>query len=109
MTKTAYAQYEKDIARNTEGLTHLSSGACAGCEECREDYGYDEEQESWDCEAEPGFAWSSYNVCGSHLGGDRYPVHAIDKDEIVHLEACDDCVYYLEYGHLDDQTMDNLT
>jgi len=109
MTKTEYAQYEKDVADNTEGLTNFSSGACTGCKECREDYGYDEEKESWECEPEPGFSWASCNVCGSGLGGNRYPVHALHKDEILHLEACDDCVYYLNYGRLDDQTMDNLT
>ena len=33
------------------------------------------------------------------------PVIPIPDDELVHLSVCSDCLYYSEYGQLDDQTM----
>jgi hypothetical protein len=55
---------------------------------------------------EPHFSWSSCEVCGSHLGGDRHPWHARTKDgSLIHGTCCSDCLYYLNYGTLDDTTM----
>jgi hypothetical protein len=51
------------------------------------------------CE-EGSFSWSSCGICGSSLGGDRYPWHWIDENgEIVHeSDACVDCVVFLANG-----------
>lgn len=55
---------------------------------------------------EPGFSWSECDACGSTLGGDRHPAHGRDKDNaILHLSVCSDCVYFLNYGQLDDMSM----
>ncbi len=109
MTKQEFAEYERSFRRGLKGLTHVSSGACAGCADCCEDYEYDANQEEFQVEPENWFSKSSCEICSCSLAGDRYPVHAIDKDgNIVHLDACPDCVYYNEYGQLDNTTMIGL-
>jgi hypothetical protein len=105
MTKEEYQEYEKAVSENTKGFHYCSSGYCPGCPECENFYGTIDDGENYP-DIDPSFSWHSCEICGSHLGGDRYPAHTIDDDEnIVHFEACVDCVYYLEYGHLDDLTM----
>lgn len=109
MTKQEYVDYIRCFEAGIDGLEYLSSGYCPGCRECEEQYGLCEEGENYP-EVEPSFSWRPCEICNSHLGGDRYPVHGcIDSAEdgviTVHLEACVDCVYYLEYGRLDDMTM----
>lgn len=57
---------------------------------------------------DPHFSWSSCDVCGRALGGDRYECNGWSKkDQEVHdeINACQDCIYFAEYGRLDDQTM----
>jgi len=99
MTKKEYADYENRIAAWSENAQFPSLGYCPGCEEC-EKAGHTEE-----C-CEEHFSWRACEVCGSHLGGNRYPVHSVDANgDILHWDACTDCVYYLERGQLDDQTM----
>lgn len=58
-----------------------------------------------ECAEEPSFSWSSCDCCGSTLGGDRYPAHGWLGKTLVHLDVCTDCLYYLNYGQLDDLTM----
>jgi len=59
---------------------------------------------------EPYFTWRRCDVCGG-LAGDRYdcngysPTNGIIED----IQACPDCVYYAEYGQLDDMTMMDMT
>lgn len=90
MTKKEYVKYERRFAEWHDSVQFPSSGYCPGCAECCEEH----------------FSWYSCPICGTHLGGNRYPVHYVDSDgEIEHIDACTDCVYYLEYGRLDDQTM----
>ena len=104
MTKKQYVKYEAAVKHNTAGLTHVSTGACPGCDEC----GLSKDASDRDRELaeEPGFSWSSCDCCGSSLGGDRHPAHGVDKDGgIVHFQVCQDCVYYLNYGQLDDMSM----
>jgi hypothetical protein len=101
MTKEEYADYEEAFAAWIEGVKFPSSGYCPGCTECPEplydgDYAF----------VEPSFSWHACEICGNHFGGDRYPVHTVDiNGDIIHWDACCDCVYYLEYGQLDDMTM----
>ncbi len=111
MNRAEYAAFETAFAHALDGLTAPSSGACSGCDECREDYDYNKRTDEFECIAEPSFSKSWCEVCGNTLAGNRYPIHGLvpSNNTMRHLEACDDCVYYLEYGQLDDQTMDAMT
>lgn len=98
-----YAQYQQTVAKfvASEGLTFLSTGTW--------DYEHDGERpEDWD--GEPWFSWKSCECCGSHLGGDREYLYARNSaDEFVQFTICEDCVYYTEYGRLDDATMQKVS
>jgi hypothetical protein len=92
-----YAEYESAVAEflEREGLSALSTG----CDEhmTPEDEGGD---------VDPWFSWSPCECCGSHLGGNREYLFARDtNNDIVHFKVCEDCVYYVNYGRLDDSTM----
>ena len=54
---------------------------------------------------EASFSWSACDCCGSTLGGDRHPAHGWLDKQLVHLSVCNDCLYYINYGQLDDMTM----
>lgn len=96
MNATEYADYQTRFAQGMDGLTHFSSGSwLAECVCCGS-----ESQAS-----EPYFSWHRCELCDSTLGGNRTDAHAIYDGAIVHLRVCDDCVYYAEYGRLDDATM----
>lgn len=102
-----YALYEEAVARffASEGINNLSLESAeypdreARCQVCNEVV---------DCF--PFFSWRACDCCGRNLGGDRY--HATgwnDKlGEAFCYEVCQDCIYYAEYGRLDDMTMRNL-
>lgn len=107
MTNTEYAQYEQAVADflSRNKVRH-------GC------YGpkYQEERgEPW----EPFFSWSPCECCQSSLGGNRETYmfvthwdgplpHTPGERETFEADICTDCVYYLTYGKLDDQTMDEI-
>jgi len=98
MTKKQFEEYKENVRRNLDGLEFISSGATSNCEGC----GLGEDPTLWaiDCANEGGFSWSSCDGCGSTLGGQRYPSHALVRgtDQRVHLDLCFDCVEFLEYG-----------
>jgi len=75
-----------------EGITNLSSCSDEDCD---------------DCGGEPHFSWSWCDCCNRDLGGDRH--HATGWNptlrEVQEYRVCSDCVYYAEYGELDDCTM----
>lgn len=106
MNAQEYAEYEQSVESGLEGLLAVSSGSCHACNDCNPDNTPDEE---WSGDFDPCFSWSSCECCNSHLGGDRYPAHAIiPKDgtpdspldgELIHLNVCSDCYYYLADGH----------
>jgi hypothetical protein len=57
---------------------------------------------------EPFFSWRHCQCCGTHLAGDRYECDGYNgvTDEVEEYDCiCGDCVYYAEYGQLDDMTM----
>ena len=87
-----YARYQAAVAHELEGLEHVSTGTCPDCPDC-EDIGEDERE---------GFRWSACDACGRALGGDRHPAHGLADGQVLHLSVCTDCLYYLEYGHLDE-------
>jgi hypothetical protein len=55
-----------------------------------------------------GFSWGSCDLCGCHLGGDRYEACLIhnDKDTLT-LEICGDCLQYVANSETPDE--ENLT
>ncbi len=85
MTKQEYADYEATVAEFfSHGLNNLSS------------------------RGESFFSWRPCQCCGTHLGGDRYECDGYNgqTEEVEEYDCvCSDCVYYAEYGQLDDQTM----
>ena len=108
MNRQEYEEYQTIFQStwNEYNLTHLSQqytpeeelnnedlDICPWCEE--------------EIQGEPYFSWRSCEVCHSPLGGDRYHVNGINSktNEVICFEACPDCVYYAEYGQLDDMTM----
>jgi hypothetical protein len=114
MNRHEYAEYERAVAEffERESISNLSSGhlTCPehGCgaewdegDECPNGHG---PRELWD---EPFFSWRPCECCRRPLGGDRQ--HATGWNpttrEIQEYDICVDCLYYAEYGRLDDTTM----
>lgn len=93
MNNQEYKEYEANVADffKREGITNLSTV-------------YDEETGEND---EPSFSWGPCQCCGSTLGGDRYKCNGYNPTtkEVQNYTVCTDCVYYAEYGQLDDMTM----
>lgn len=88
MTKQEYAEYQQSVAdfMTREGITNLTAISAE----------------------EPHFSWTSCDCCGSPLGGDREYAsgyNPITKAICGPYSVCEDCIYYAEYGRLDDMTM----
>jgi hypothetical protein len=106
-TKAGYREYQQEVARRLEGLTHVSTGASPGCDGCSLEA--DASAEAIEVAGEPHFSWGLCDACGSSQGGGRHPAHGVSAEfGILHLNVCTDCVYYLNYGRLDDETMDKI-
>lgn len=104
MTTSDYTKFQASIERNLAGLSFISTGACPGCEECG--LGESPSDHDLDLASEAGFSWHACEACGSKLGGDRHPAHGKDSNgKLIHLSVCTDCLYFLNYGQLDDSTM----
>jgi len=88
MTNAEYKAYQSGVDHffKTEGITNLSMV---------------------DSESEAYFSWSSCDCCNRKLAGDRYDCNGYNPDskEVQEYSVCVDCLYYSEYGQLDDQTM----
>ena len=91
MNKTEYNQYEKAVQEffESEGITNLT--------QISDSDGY----------CEPSFSSWPCDCCGTTLGGDRYNADGYNPKtkEVAEYEVCPDCIYYSEYGQLDDDTM----
>lgn len=97
-TATEYKAYQNRVAEFLQ-----QNGVKAGC------------NSPVDPESLGFFSWRPCECCGSRLGGNRetYSFAFERKDAnrrgefVASFEAdiCDDCVYYLAYGELDDATM----
>ncbi len=134
MTKQQYTEFQANIKRNLRGLNFVSTGACPGCcgcglepRPCPDCDGQGTIEESGElsgcnrCAAEgtikateheiesaghDEFSRSECEACGSTLGGARYAAHGRNEaSEIIHFDVCADCLYFLNYGQLDDTTM----
>ncbi len=93
MTKSEYAAFVDSFQAfmEREGLENLST-VCA------------EDGDS----PEPSFSWSPCHCCGRPLGGNRYECSGYNRAEKAIQDGysvCQDCVYFAEYGRLDDETM----
>jgi hypothetical protein len=103
-TRADFARFEEAFRVGTKGLTHLSSGTLGpsnGPDQCP------------DCETdseEPFFSKSSCDICNRSMAGDRYIAHGIMQKGgfLIHLEVCPDCLYYMTYDALDDETMERV-
>jgi hypothetical protein len=89
MTPKEYADYEQSVADffEREGLN------------CLTEVGR---------ESEPYFSWRPCDCCGSRLGGNRGDCNGYNpttKEIQDGYAVCEDCIYYNEYGQLDDMTM----
>ncbi len=87
-----YNQYQADVAAffDREGINNLSAVA--------DDEG----------NIDPYFSWQPCECCGSRLGGDRYEANGYipaTGEASGLFSVCPDCIYYAEYGQLDDMTM----
>jgi hypothetical protein len=112
MNKTEYADYQDAVADfwEREGLANLTSGHI-NCPNCKVEF--DDQDYCLKCNAdrecldEPYFSWHSCDCCGSRLGGNREHATGYNPTtkEIGEYSICSDCVYYAEYGRLDDMTM----
>lgn len=84
MTKTEYAAYVSRFEDGIKGYTHFTT------------------------DGEEYFSWRRCSICGTTEGGSREDGQAVDSksDAIVFVGSiCLDCVYFNEYGRLDDMTM----
>lgn len=123
-TQADYKEYEASVARNTDGYSSISTGPIAGCSDCLDvpdcptcgapyDDANDPPEDWYDLANEPGISSSPCDTCGCCLQGDRFPAHGIDKeskpeDALTHFDICVDCLYYVNYGRLDDLTMERI-
>jgi len=89
MTKQEYAEYQAavDAFFKREGIGNLSA---------------DEDSQ------EPHFSSRPCQCCRRYFGGDRFYCSGYNRSSNqaqYGYEICTDCVYYAEYGRLDDMTM----
>ena len=102
-TKAQYLGYQARVASFIayEGLSFLSTGCTP--------YGRPENEQEDNQDGEPWFSWKPCECCGCTLGGSREYLFARDTaQEICQFTICEDCVYYVNYGRLDDQTMTRI-
>lgn len=106
MNKTEYKAYQKTVEKEISNYNHFCTGAASSCKICNPE-GLDGDTFNAHNEDEGSFSWQSCELCGSFLGGDRFAAHGIEgpNHEITHYNICTDCVYYVNYGQLDDMSM----
>ena len=94
MNKNDYDDYKQavDIFFKKEGINNLS--------QITDDDGY----------CEPYFSSINCDCCNRSLAGDRYDCDAYNDEfkQVYKYSVCTDCVYFAEYGCLDDTTMDEI-
>jgi len=104
MTKQEYVEYQKAVEDffKAEGITNLTNGGVFDattneCESCGEIINDDEGY----------FSRHSCDCCRTRLGGQRYHASGWNPKHktVFCYEVCRNCLYYAEYGRLDDQAM----
>lgn len=85
------SRYTDSVHRELRGIRRVSPSIADGCDKCP-----DVEPEAGD---EGFFSSVSCDACGSTFGGQRYAAHGFtDEDELIHLDICTDCLFYLANG-----------
>jgi hypothetical protein len=97
MNKNEYDQYTQAIDRffTREEVNSLTALVDETCPCCNGFFGDDY------------FSWRACDCCDRPLGGSRYHAtgyHPASRT-ILCYNICLDCMYYMEYGRLDDTTM----
>lgn len=110
MNKEEYAKYEKNVKEffKKEGISNLTMGhiKCPECDVEFEDETCPECGGDYDSFNESYFSWKNCECCGGLPGNRVFATGWNDETkEIQEYSVCEDCIYYAEYGHLDDQTM----
>ena len=103
MNKEEYDLYRTDVETffRTQGINCLSLSSEEDIDNC----------ECSHCEEgvyiDPFFSWIPCECCMRRLGGDRYHVSGFNPtdNEVYCYSVCIDCLYFAEYGQLDDTTM----
>tara|TARA_Y100000310_G_scaffold270691_1_gene284680 strand:+ start:1483 stop:1776 length:294 start_codon:yes stop_codon:yes gene_type:complete len=94
MNKNEYHNYKQSVDNffKKEGINNLS--------QITDDDGY----------CEPYFSSIYCECCNRPLGGDRFDCNGYNSEhnKIYEYSVCTDCIYYAEYGYLDDVTMDEI-
>ena len=116
MTKEEYQKYKKRVEETfkRDELINMTIGHTT-CPYCGFDFtGGNGEEYEYECECgntkeildEPYFSWRPCELCGDHDGGNRHHATAYTHSgDILEYEICEKCMYYIEYGELDDMTM----
>ena len=116
MTKDQYKKYQDKVEDFfiKEGINNLSAGI-QKCPSCYFDFTQDGLPDTVECGCgdtkqsleEPYFTYRACDCCGTRLAGDRQMASGYNPimDEVFEYEVCQDCLYYAEYGTLDDMTM----
>ena len=88
MNKNEYENYKirVELFFTSEGINNLT--------QITDDDGY----------CEPYFSSINCDCCNRSLGGDRYDCNGYNSkhNKIYEYSACTDCVYYAEYGYLEE-------
>jgi len=61
-----------------------------------------------DCQSVAYFDWRSCDCCNGTLGGNRYYASGYNpttKEVQSGYSVCEDCIYFVKYGELPDETM----
>lgn len=93
MTRDEYQAYQERVKQfmDSEGINNLSPKLS------------DEES--------PSFSAMPCDCCKTTLAGDRWTASGYNPTtkEVHHFDSvCNDCIYYAEYGQLDDMTMADM-
>ena len=89
---------EENATRVENELGSVDVSLYGGCAECQSAYGmeprefYHAVHIAYSINDEGGFSLYSCELCGSHLGGNRYAAHASNTGGITHLDVCEDCL-----------------
>ena len=112
MTKNEYMQYERSVAdfMRREGIENLTAGHFS-CPDCNVEF--NDNDKCVKCGGdqavfnEPFFSWVACDCCGDSTGGNREFATGYNpvENKVRSYNLCEDCVYYSEYGRLDDKSM----
>lgn len=105
-------EWTKRFDAGLPGVRFFSCGINARCNTCNPFGEFTDRDVSEGRVNEPeSFSWSSCDVCGNPLGGDRHPAHGFiggKKDsDLCHFDICQECLFYWANGDIpDDEYLD---